>query len=132
MLAFQGRAGQWGTSFLVGLAFRQRERKALGCVVSTALSLPGLEGAPRSPARARCPHERTKQTLAGLRPRGTGGPVRGYERRRLARHEHLILGVAAYFAHSLNLMPRPFREVGAFLSAQQKPPKKTGMRAGVS
>jgi hypothetical protein len=39
--------------------------------------------------RARCPHECTKQTLAGLRPRGTGGPGRGYERCRIARPEHL-------------------------------------------
>jgi hypothetical protein len=30
--------------------YRQRERKALGCVVWMALSLPGLEGAPRSPS----------------------------------------------------------------------------------
>src|SRR5262249_47262986 len=37
----------------------------------------------------RCPHECTKQTLAGLRPRGTGGPGRGYERCRVARPEHL-------------------------------------------
>jgi hypothetical protein len=68
--------------------FRRRERKALGCVVSMALSLPVLEGAPRSAARARCPHDCTKQTLAGLRPRGTGGPGRGYERCRVARPEH--------------------------------------------
>src|SRR5262249_56712967 len=41
--------------------------------------------------RARCPHECTRQTLAGLRSRGTGGPAPGYERRRVARPEHLIL-----------------------------------------
>src|SRR5262249_4294121 len=41
--------------------------------------------------RARCPHECTKQTLAGLRSRGTGGPAPGYERRRGARPEYLIL-----------------------------------------
>jgi hypothetical protein len=60
---------------------------------------PRIRGAPRSPVtrcvgswvflRARCPHECTKQTLAGLRPRGTGGPGRGYERCRVARPEHL-------------------------------------------
>jgi hypothetical protein len=34
-------------------------------------------------------HECTKQTLARLRPGGTGGPGRGYERSRVARAEHL-------------------------------------------
>src|SRR6266568_4298013 len=34
-------------------------------------------------------HECTKQTLARLRPGGTGGPGRGYERSRVARTEHL-------------------------------------------
>src|SRR5262249_21154254 len=38
---------------------------------------------------ARCINERTKQTLARLRPGGAGGSARGYERSRVARHEHL-------------------------------------------
>jgi hypothetical protein len=53
MLGFQGSGGQWGKEHLFfwrsGSFYRQRERKALGCVVSMALSLPGLEGAPRRP-----------------------------------------------------------------------------------
>ena len=36
-------------------------------------------------------HECTKQALARLRPGGTGGPARGYERSRVARAEHLTL-----------------------------------------
>jgi hypothetical protein len=55
MLAFQGSAGQWGKKAPLfcrsGSLYRQREREALGCVVSTALSLPGLEGAPEAPSR---------------------------------------------------------------------------------
>jgi hypothetical protein len=92
MLAFQGRAGQWVPLFVVGLAFSTAGTQGSSDALSwMALSLPGLEGAPRSPVRARCPHECTKQTLAGLRPRGTGGPGRGYERCRVARPEHLNL-----------------------------------------
>src|SRR5262249_7601044 len=34
-------------------------------------------------------HERTKQTLARVRPGSTGGSARGYERSRVPRPEHL-------------------------------------------
>jgi hypothetical protein len=64
-------------------------------VVGLAFSTAGTQGARMrcldGPVRARFPHECTKQTLAGLRPRGTGGPGRGYERCRVARPEHLNL-----------------------------------------
>ena len=36
-------------------------------------------------------HECTKQTLARLRPGGTGGPGRGYERSRVARPVFSVL-----------------------------------------
>ena len=95
-MAFQASTGQYGKKAppfrlrRLGSLYRQREREALGCVVSMTLQSPVTRCVSSWVfLRARCPHECTKQTLAGLRPRGTGGPGRGYERCRVARPEHL-------------------------------------------
>src|SRR5262249_10555289 len=95
MLASQSSASNGIKNLLAGGAFlyRQRERGAAGGVVIAVPLAARIRGPPRTPSRvasvAGFHHERTKQTLARLRPGSTGGSARGYERSRVARPEHL-------------------------------------------
>jgi hypothetical protein len=99
MLAFQSSASNGIKNLRAGGAFlyRQREREAAGDVVIVVPLVPRIRG-PRTPF-TRCVsswvflgevhHERTKQTLARVRPGSTGDSARGYERSRVPRPEHL-------------------------------------------
>jgi hypothetical protein len=93
MLAFQGTAGQWGqaplSSIVLALSTAGTQGARMRCLGGPFA--PRITGSTQKAVRARCPHECTKQTLAGLRPRGTGGPSRRYERCGVARPEHLNL-----------------------------------------
>jgi len=87
--------GVKGTSFLSirGSLFENREREAARGVVPAAPLLPSIRGASVTGfSQGEVRHECTKQALARLRSGRTGGPARGYERSRVARPEHLILG----------------------------------------